>query len=231
MRPIPLILLPGMGARAEIYAAQFAEFPELIVPVWLPPLAREPLPEYARRMAGAVDPGTPCIIGGTSFGGFVAVEMRRHLDCRGCILISSVRSPRDLPRRVRMLHAVSPLFAPWACRLAVAAAPLASRILKPVLKPAATKFLRQVASADAAFLRWAIWATLRWRDENPGRDRAGDRLPPIRLIHGTRDHILPAHRVHADEFVSGAGHLLVMTHAERANVFIRRAAADFARDY
>lgn len=226
MRPIPLILLPGMGARAEIYAAQFAEFPELIVPDWLPPLAREPLPDYACRMARAVDPGTPCIIGGTSFGGFVAVEMRRHLDCRGCILISSVRSPRDLPRRVRMLHAVSPLFAPWACRLAVAAAPLASRILKPVLKPAATKFLRQVASADAAFLRWAIWATLRW---GKGADQSAEPGPsiPIRHIHGTRDRILPASLVHADELVPDAGHLLVMTHAAQTNGFIRKAIAGF----
>lgn len=230
MRPIPLILLPGMGARAEIYAAQFAEFPELIVPAWLPPLAREPLPEYARRMALAVNPAVPCIIGGTSFGGFVAVEMRRHLDCRGCILISSVRSPHDLPRRVRLLQNVAPLFAPWACRLAVASAPLASRILKPVLSAAATRFLRQVATADATFLRWATWATLHWRESATDRDRADSHLCPIRLIHGARDRILPTHRVHANELVPGAGHLLVLTHTERVNSFIRRVAAEFARN-
>lgn len=229
MRPIPLILLPGMGAQAEIYSAQRVVFPELIVPEWLPPEVREPLPEYARRMARAVDPGGPCIIGGTSFGGFVAVEMRRHLNCRGCILISSVRTPRDLPWRVRALQSVAPAFTPWACRLAVAAAPLASRILKLVLRPAATKFLRQIATADAAFLRWAIWATLHWRESTQQSAEPGQSVP-IRLIHGTRDHILPAHRVRADELISGAGHLLVMTHAEQVSAFIRRAAAEFARD-
>jgi hypothetical protein len=35
--PLPLILLPGMGADARLFAAQKLAFPALVVPPWLPP--------------------------------------------------------------------------------------------------------------------------------------------------------------------------------------------------
>lgn len=205
---------------ADLYAAQRVSFPQLIVPPWLPATPGESLGDYARRMAKAVDPGGPCVVGGTSFGGFVAVEMARLLNCRGCILISSARSAARLPRRVRWLRLVSPVFAPWSYRFAVAATPTISRVLKPFVRPAVTRFLRHVARSDAEFLRWATYATLRWRSD-------GECPVPIRHVHGGRDFTLPPRGVGADEIIDGGGHLIVMTHAARVNAFVQRALVEF----
>src|SRR4051794_30719168 len=95
--PVPLILLSGMAADERLFAPQRAAFPHLVVPAWIEPLAKEPLPAYAARLARQVDPGRPCIVGGASFGGLVALEMAHYLQARACVLISSVRSPRELP--------------------------------------------------------------------------------------------------------------------------------------
>ena len=211
-----------MGALSEIFSDQLREFPRLTVPAWIPPLRDESLRAYARRIARVIDPGKPCIIGGTSFGGMVAVEMRRHLDCRGCILIAAVRSPANLPLRIRALRPLSPFFASWSFRLATTMTPLVTRALKPFVRPAVTRFLRQVARADHAFLRWTTQAILRWSSDPHPCD------VPIRHIHGRLDHTLPWRCAGADEVIDDGGHLIVMTHAERVNAFIRAAIAEFA---
>ena len=103
--PDPLILLSGMGADERVFAPQMRELPQLRVLRWLSPQSPdEPLESYAARMARHIDPNRPCYVGGASFGGFVALEMARHLPTRGCFLIGSVRSPREFPRRITMLR-------------------------------------------------------------------------------------------------------------------------------
>src|SRR5687767_7745630 len=97
MQPPPLILLSGMGADERVFAPQLQAFPQLVVPKWIEPKADESLASYAARFAAGVDPKQPCFIGGASFGGFVAMEMARHLDAIAVFLIGSVRSPAELP--------------------------------------------------------------------------------------------------------------------------------------
>jgi thioesterase domain-containing protein len=104
MADLPLILLSGMGADERVFALQQRAFPNLIVPRWISPLEDETLTSFAARLARQIDPGGPCFMGGASFGGFVALEMARHLQAKACFLIGSVRSPAELPRRIRILR-------------------------------------------------------------------------------------------------------------------------------
>jgi len=101
---LPLILLPGMGGDARMFRPQLALFANARVPPWIAPQPGEPLGSYAARMARAVDPGVDCLVAGASFGGMVALEMTRHLPrAKACLLIGSIRSPRELPPRIRIL--------------------------------------------------------------------------------------------------------------------------------
>jgi predicted esterase len=79
MADTPLILFAGMGADERLFAPQREAFPQLVVPKWIEPVPGESLAEYARRFAEYVDPGVECYVGGASFGGFVALEVARHL--------------------------------------------------------------------------------------------------------------------------------------------------------
>jgi len=102
---IPLILFPGMGADARLFAPQRAAFPQLIVPTWIKPERGESLAAYAERCARQIDPGEECFVGGASFGGFVAVEAARHLRAKACFLIGSARGPDELPLRIQAFGA------------------------------------------------------------------------------------------------------------------------------
>lgn len=201
-----------MGTDERLYVAQQAALPDLILVRWIAPLSRESLPDYARRLAATIDPGTPCLVGGCSFGGMVAVEMCRHLDARACLLISSIRGPHELPCHFRALRhwallATQPLrMVPLASRTAL---PIARHVLPRRLVPA----VEQLASHPGSFLQWASWAILTWQPSAPPS-------VPVLAIHGTHDRILPFRNVHADECVEGGGHLLPLTHPEEVNRFL-----------
>jgi pimeloyl-ACP methyl ester carboxylesterase len=215
MNRIPLILLSGMGADERVFAGQRDEFPQLVVPRWIAPLAHETLASYAQRFARAIDPGTDCYIGGASFGGFVAIEMARHLPhARACFLNGSSRSPAEQPRPLRMMRSIRGL-APWlpfgaACRFA----DIGVSAFGAVPAPSTRAFFRQLSDSDAAFLRWASEAVLGWEVSDPPD-------VPIHHIHGASDHVLPVGLVRADVIVAGAGHILSMTHPREVNAFLR----------
>lgn len=212
----PLILLPGMGADERVFRLQSVEFRELIVPDWIPPEPHEAFSQYAKRMAEHINPGTTCVIGGISFGGMLALEMAPHLKARACILISSVRSPDELPARLlrmRPLTSLLPLIpSPLNGRLARLALALGGERLGTSTRT----FLQQLQSANAHFLRWASRAVLSWQPEYKGS------AVPIHQIHGDRDHVLPHGLTRPDVIVAGGGHLLTITHPNEVNAFIRK---------
>ena len=216
MSHVPLILFSGMGADERVFAPQKAAFPHLFVPPWAPPVAGESLPSYAARLAAKIDPGRPFYIGGASFGGMVAVEAARRLPhVLGCILIGSVRSPRELPARVRALRPAARV----ASRVPMGWLPPVARSAVPAFdrwsSPAACGMARQVADADPAFLRWACAAVLTW--EAPAEPPPF----PVHQIHGDRDVILPWRRTKPDVLVPGGGHVLTLSHPRGVNEFLR----------
>ena len=206
----PLILLPGLGGDSRLFAAQRAEFPHLIVPSWITPEKQEPLATYAARFAEKIDPGQPCFLGGLSFGGVMALEVATHLLSRECYLIGSVRSPQQIPRRLKIFRAASSLvmipkwLSPWALTYA-------GGWMTPQYRGA----VRQLMDSDDAFLRWAAGAILDWTP-SPG-------VAKLRIvqIHGDQDRVFPVSSIAADKVIRGAGHLVSLTHAAEVNQFLK----------
>src|SRR5690242_19820384 len=122
-----------MAADERLFEAQAASFPDLRVQPWVPPLPGESLRAYAARLAPLVDPVQPCIVGGASFGGVVALELAAHVPALACILIGSVRSPSGLPWRWRLLRPVAALGPGVLQVLAACGARLGGRLLAPGL--------------------------------------------------------------------------------------------------
>jgi len=211
----PLILVSGMGADHRLLDNQVAAFPNAIVLPWLEPEPRETLAAYARRMARANDPGGPCFVGGVSLGGMIAQEMSRHLDARACFLVSTIRSSRQLPLRIRTLRPLRPVLSGvffWSLKRLAQAMLLAQRGPQPGYRQSC---LEQFVGADPRFLRWAARAVLQWTPVGTPPHM------PVRHIHGDRDHLLPHRLTQPDVLVPGAGHLMVLTHAEAVNEFLR----------
>jgi pimeloyl-ACP methyl ester carboxylesterase len=220
----PLILFSGMGADERVFAPQREAFPNLVVPPWIAPLPSETLALYAARFATKIDPGRPCFIGGASFGGMVAVEVTRHLrGVLGCFLIGSVRSPLELPRRLRALRPA----VRHSHRLPFGWLPPAARCVSPWFewfsRGAACGMVHQVADSDPEFLRWACGAVLNWEAAE------SDPPCPIHQIHGARDPILPWRLTRPDVLVRGGGHVLTLSNPQVVNAFIRDRFSACAR--
>jgi pimeloyl-ACP methyl ester carboxylesterase len=77
-------------------------------------------------------------------------------------------------------------------------------------------FDRMLGDTAPAFLRWSLWALLRW--EGPERTVAA----PVLGLHGEKDRVLPCRLCNAGHIVSGAGHLMNVTHATEVNRLIAR---------
>ena len=217
---LPLILLSGMGADERVFRSQSGQFDNLRLPGWIEPQPGDDLPRYAQRLADHVNPGGPCFVGGVSLGGMIAIEMARHLDCRGCFLIASVRSPRELPWRARAMKPIAVVLPPGCGGVPTTAAKIALATVGRFLGPVSRSLLRQLADADRRFLRWASMALLRWK---PHEDSL---TVPVRQIHGDRDHVLPHTLTTPDRLVRGGGHILPMTHAKEVNDFLRQGMAE-----
>jgi pimeloyl-ACP methyl ester carboxylesterase len=207
---VPIVLLSGMAADERLFESQLAAFPNLRVQPWIDPLPGESLRAYAARLAPRVDPGRPCIVGGASFGGVVALELSRHLPTLACILIGSIRSPAELPRRWRLLRPFAPL-GPDALRvLAGWGAGLGGRFLSR----GTVRRLQRLSRPEAGFVRWAMCAVLTWR---PG---AAIRPVPVFHIHGSADRVLPVELTRPDVVVPGGGHALSLFSPAAVNEFI-----------
>jgi pimeloyl-ACP methyl ester carboxylesterase len=215
-----LVMLPGMAADERLFEPQRRVFPRLLVPPWIEPLPCELLPAYAGRMARLVEPSGPSLVGGASFGGLVALEMAVHLGLSSCVLIASVRTPSEMPWRLRALR---PLAWLGPGRLGSAAG-WASRWSAPALRPGNARRLGRLGATTprSGFLRWACWAALRWRP-SPATRRVR-----VWQIHGSADRTFPLRSARPDVIVRGGGHLLPLTHPGEVNAFLQRAAAGIA---
>ncbi len=219
---LPIILLPGLGMDERLFAMQKLEFSTIQVPEWLPHRTFESLADYARRMSDAVNPGGPCYVGGMSFGGMVALEMARHLDCRGCFLISSVRSFHEFPYWARFLGPWSFLLPPRSDLLLASLSTAAGWVFGRFLPPAPRQFLSNVSKLRAPNMPWACRAVYSWKPVQP--------LPgPIFQIHGSTDKMLPAKLSRAEEFVPQGGHYLPLLQPFVVNDFLRRKIAEEAK--
>jgi len=215
MTQLPLILLPGLGTDASLYAVQRIAFPDLIVPDWLPPRRNEALPDYAARMAAAVNPGGPCLVGGLSFGGMIALEMTRHLDARGCVLISSVMSPRELPRWMRWLGPYAWLLPRRTDRIVSLFGTALLKTAGPVLPSRLRQLCVHFSKTQGTMLPWACRAATTWQPSTR------EWPCPVWHLHGDADPIFPHRWTRPDRLVPGGGHLLPLTHPFVVTAFLK----------
>lgn len=196
-----------------MYAPQLAAFPRLEVPLWITPQPRESIPEYARRMAERIDAKRPFFLGGSSFGGPVALEMARILRPLAVFLLGSFRSARSIPLAFRCAARVAAGM-PGPLLRAVHAVNCRSTYMFGDLDGRQhAMMVSMMRAADPRFIQWGGATLTRWAG-------VAELTMPVRHIHGGADRIIPCKRVQPDVIVPGAGHLLNVTHADAVNAFI-----------
>ncbi|MCU0718380.1 MAG: alpha/beta hydrolase [Pirellula sp.] len=210
-----ILLLTGMTPDYRIFERLLPLLPTAIVVDWIPPVELEPIVSYAARLSRTLKRDEPMIVCGVSFGGIVAREMAYHLNAACCVLISSVRSPRELPPWFRLCRVIAP-------RPAVAILKATGTVANhwpERLRSGTTWRLRKLAGKSGEWHRWATAAVLNWK---PSQHVC--RIPS-RHIHGDRDATFPIRYTSADTVIRGGGHVLPLTHCEQIAEKLRKIAS------
>ena len=234
---LPIIFFPGLGADARMYSniwrldkylnnqdysttswsnsGQVSAFPRLQVVDWSACTVGGSIDEFASRLAATLDVDGPVIIGGSSFGGFVAWELAKHVDARALILLGSASTPRAVRQPLRFLLPAARFVPSAAHSLMKFAAPVVAPAFGAPMPAQRRLFTAMMRSTPTAFMTWAGRAVATWTPaEVTGI--------PVHRLHGRRDRIIaPPHETGAC-IIEEAGHLPTVTHPDEVNRFLAR---------
>ena len=90
-------LMPGMAANPKIF--EFIKLPSNFKVhhlEWMMPFKNELMSEYALRISRLIK-GNNIVLIGVSFGGIIVQEISKIIKCKKVIIISSVKSNKELP--------------------------------------------------------------------------------------------------------------------------------------
>src|SRR5690349_17938311 len=88
--------ISGLAADERAFSCLKFEGYKVVCLPWLTPLPNESIRAYATRMSKAITTEDPILIG-LSFGGMMAIEISKLIAVEKVILISSIKSRRELP--------------------------------------------------------------------------------------------------------------------------------------
>ncbi len=196
-----ILLLSGMTPDGRIFDRILPLLPNATIVDWIRPFPHESILSYAGRLSCNITK-EPSIVCGVSFGGIVARELAAILRAKACVLISSVRTPHEMPPWFRLCGLIGPSFAEQAMKATgTIAATWPSHVSSLV-----TLRLRKFVGSSGAWYRWATSAVLKWK---PSEDAQHLR---VIQIHGDRDTTFPIRYVKPDVVIQGGGHVLPITH-------------------
>lgn len=204
MSKIHVYFMPGMAASSSIFERiQLpAETFEIHLLEWLIPKKEETIENYAQRVAKNIIHENVILIG-VSFGGILVQEMKQFVNPRKVIIISSVKSNVELPRRMKIAKTTKAYKLIPTILLEnidnLAKFTFGSSIIKQRLK-LYEKFL---SVRDKVYLDWAIEQIINWKRTEIDSE--------VIHIHGDNDEVFPIKHIKNAIVVKGGTHIMILT--------------------
>lgn len=202
MSKIPVYLMPGLAASAAIFeriALPKAVF-ETVLLEWEIPLDQETLPDYAKRMTEKIKHPNPVLIG-VSFGGILVQEMAAFVQVRKVIIISSVKSNLEFPRRMKIAKTTKAYkLIPMSLILNIEN--LAKFSFGTKVNQRLKLYEKFLSVRDIRYLDWAIEKVILW-------DRTVANKNVIH-IHGDADDVFPIKYISDCIVVKGGTHIMIL---------------------
>ena len=195
--------MPGLAASSLIF--ERIDLPQELFEVhlldWELPIGEESLTDYARRMAQKITDPNPVLIG-VSFGGILVQEMAVFLNPQKVIIISSVKSNLEFPRRMKIAKTTK------AYKL------IPTSIFSNMEKLSAFSFGKSIAQRlklyerylsvrDVKYLDWAIERIVLW--DRTQVDKS------VVHIHGDADEVFPIQYISDCIVVKGGTHIMILS--------------------
>jgi pimeloyl-ACP methyl ester carboxylesterase len=207
-----IYLLSGLGADERIF--QHLDFGELtpIFIKWITHEKDELIQDYALRLTAQIKTKKPIILG-VSFGGMLAVEIAKLIDCQKVIIVSSAKNRKEIPLYYRLFgringHKLIPISL-------FKSANFLTYWFFGMREKKEKKLLKSILNdTDKTFLKWAINAIVSWQNEAI--------IPNLSHIHGASDRVLPIkNKDEIDAIIPNGGHLMVYNKADLVNQILK----------
>jgi pimeloyl-ACP methyl ester carboxylesterase len=194
--------VPGMAAGKEIF--KNIHLPEdryeMHILEWLIPEKNESITSYAERMAAQIKE-KDVVLAGVSFGGVVVQEMAPFVNPKKLIIISSVKSRAELPRRLKVARKTG-AYKLMPTRLMLSADDLTKFSIGPRSKKRLKLYQAFLHVRDKRYLDWAIKNMVCWQQKEPHRK--------IIHIHGDKDIIFPIKNINDCVVLEGGTHIMLL---------------------
>ncbi|NGY38461.1 alpha/beta hydrolase [Flavobacterium sp. XN-5] len=202
MSKIPVYFMPGLAASAAIF--ERIKLPEADFEVhlleWEIPLLKESLVDYAKRMTDKIKEKNPVLIG-VSFGGILVQEMAKHIDARKVIIISSVKSNLEFPRRLKIAKRTK-AYKLIPMSLILNLENLAKFSFGTKINHRLRLYEKFLSVRDIGYLEWAVEKVILWdqtvADEN------------VVHIHGDLDDVFPIKYIKDCTVIKGGTHIMIL---------------------
>lgn len=202
MSKIPVYLMPGLAASTAIFERIVLpenDF-EIHLLEWEIPLDKETLADYAKRIAAKIKQPNPVLIG-VSFGGILVQEMAKYIEVQKVIIISSVKSNLEFPRRLKIAKTTKAYkLIPMSLILNIES--LAKFSFGEKVNQRLKLYERFLSVRDIGYLNWAVEQVVLW-------DRTVVDESVIH-IHGDMDDVFPIKNITNCTVVKGGTHIMIL---------------------
>ena len=207
--------ISGLGADERAFSRLEMEGYQFIFLPWLSPLPKESIKEYAIRMSKGITTDNPILMG-LSFGGMMCIEIAKLVPVEKVILISSIKSQKELPRWLRMV-AVLRLNKIFPLKSYKITEPIQNRFIG-ISEPDEIALVRSYRkNAPQVYMDWAVNEAIKWRNTW---------LPPtIYHVHGDADRIFPINYLVPTHVIRGGGHFMIMNKSIEVNEALKEILA------
>ncbi len=199
--------VPGMAAGAEIF--RNITLPEerytIHILQWLIPEKKESLRAYAKRMASLVKEEGSVLVG-VSFGGVVVQEMSQFLKLKSLIIISSVKTMEELPKRIKFARKTF-FYKLIPTSLVLSAEDLTKFAIGPKTEKKLKVYQEYLNVRDKQYLDWAIKNMVCWDRKTPVKD--------VVHIHGNKDVVFPIKQIENCKIINGGTHIMILNKGKR----------------
>ena len=203
---IHIYLVPGLAASTQIFehihldANRF----QLHYLDWLVPESKkEPLEHYVERMCSRIREPDPVLIG-VSFGGIVVQEMSKKIATKKTIIISSIKSNKELPIRLKLARFTG-AYKLFPVKVFINIENFSKFAVGKTLKHRIKLYEKYLSMRDTYYMPWAIYNVLHWKPTGT--------LTDVVHIHGNNDFVFPIRHIKDCEIVKGGTHVMIINKA------------------
>ena len=199
---IHVYMMPGMAAEPTIFNR--IKLPEDKFKIhwleWMIPEPNESLENYAKRMIAKI-PHENIVLLGVSFGGVLVQEMSKYMKLRKLIVVSSVKSKHELPKRMKIAKFTKAYkFVPT--HLLSNLDSIKKYAFNATIAKRIDLYKTYLAVNDKRYLDWAIEKMICWDQEEPNPDAI--------YIHGDNDSVFPYSCGGKCIVIEGGTHIMII---------------------